>query len=173
MSMSVTTQVQEPTVAKAAGKYLTFRLQNESYGISVLKIREIIRLQGVTRVPQVPEYIRGVLNLRGKVIPVVDLRTRFGFPETSNKEETCIVVVQVQMPSRAMIPMGLIVDAVEEVANIAAADIEPTPDFGTEIDTTYLLGMAKVKGEVKALLDIDRVIGGSAMIEAELATHRV
>jgi purine-binding chemotaxis protein CheW len=143
-----------------AGKYLTFTLHRESYGIDVLKVREIIRLTSITTVPQMPDYVRGVINLRGKIIPVTDLRRRFGFPDTADTDLTCIVVVQVRLPAGKHTQMGLIVDGVEEVINIAAGDIEETPDFGTEVATDYILGMAKVKGAVKSLLDIDHVIAG-------------
>jgi purine-binding chemotaxis protein CheW len=141
-----------------AGKYLTFVLGRECYGVPVLKVREIIRMCAITPVPQMPDYIKGVLNLRGKIIPVADLRLKFRLASDRNTDLTCIVVVQVALPDKMSTMMGLIVDAVEEVTNIAAADIEPTPDFGATIDTDYILGMAKVKGTVKALLDIDRVV---------------
>ena len=150
-------------VRQLAGKYLTFTLHQESYGIEVLKVREIIRLTTITAVPQMPDYVRGVINLRGKIIPVMDLRQRFGFPETASTEQTCIVVVLVRLPGGKTSQMGLVVDAVEEVVNIAAAEIEETPDFGSAISTDYLLGMAKIKGAVKTLLDIDRVVGGEAI----------
>jgi purine-binding chemotaxis protein CheW len=154
------------------GKYLTFTLQNESYGIEVLKVREIIRHLNITTVPQMPEYIRGVINLRGKIIPVMDLRLRFGFPHITNTEQTCIVVVQVKLPDGKATPMGMVVDGVEEVINFSAADIEKTPDFGGQIAVDYILGMAKVKGVVKVLLDIDRVVGAAASqdLQAPLAT---
>ena len=160
-------QTLEPTSAVAcqnlAGKYLTFLLGGESYAIPVLKVREIIRLTNITTVPQMPAYIRGVINLRGKIIPVMDLRLRFGFATVASAEQNCIVVVQVKSPTGEVTAMGLVVDAVEEVAQLAAADIEETPDFGTQVDTDYILGMAKIKGAVKALLDIDRVIGGDTV----------
>jgi purine-binding chemotaxis protein CheW len=140
-----------------AGKYLTVVLENEAYGIAVLKVREIIRLQKITPVPQMPAFVKGVINLRGRVIPVVDLRVKFGL-KAEFAERTCIVVVQVRLPSEQVVQMGLIVDSVEEVVTLTSEEIEPTPDFGTRIDTTYLLGMAKVKGQVKTLLDIDRVV---------------
>ena len=146
-----------------AGKYLTFTLGRESYGIAVLKIREIIRHTHITEVPQMPAYVKGVLNLRGKIIPIVDLRAKFGLAQTPTTERTCIIVVQVTLASGTKSPMGLIVDAVEEVANLAQADIEETPDFGTTLATDYLLGMAKVKGGVKALLDIDRVVNADEL----------
>ena len=124
----------------------------------MLKVREIIRLCDITPVPQMPDYIKGVLNLRGKIIPVADLRVKFRLASTENTDLTCIVVVQVSLADQSSTLMGLIVDAVEEVANLTAADIEPTPDFGGDVQADYILGMAKVKGQVKALLDIDAVV---------------
>ena len=146
-----------------AGKYLTFTLNQESYGIDVLKVREIIRLTTITAIPQMPGYVCGVINLRGKIIPVIDLRLRFGFAKTENTEQTCIIVVKVKLPDGRTTQMGLVVDGVEEVLNIAAADIEKTPDFGTKIDTQYIVGIAKIKGAVKILLDIDGVISAGAL----------
>ena len=148
-------------VGNLAGKYLTFRLSGESYGLSVLKIREIIRLPDITAVAQMPDYVRGVINLRGKIIPVVDMRVKFGMGAAAATERTCIIVVRVQTANQA-IQMGLVVDDVEEVINIAGNDIEETPDFGAKVDTDYILGMAKIKGRVKTLLDIDRVVSAEA-----------
>ena len=148
---------------KLAGKYLTFTLGHESYGIDVLKVREIIRQTNITAVPQMPAHVRGVINLRGKIIPVIDLRLKFGFAEAASTEQTCIIVVQVKLPDGKASQMGLVVDGVEEVANIAGADIEETPDFGGQICTDYILGMAKVKNAVKALLDIDGVVDAGAL----------
>ncbi|MEI6783085.1 MAG: chemotaxis protein CheW [Verrucomicrobiota bacterium] len=163
----MSTELKESVTAVAgqhmAGKYLTFALGGESYAIPVLKVREIIRLTSITAVPQMPDYIRGVINLRGKIIPVMDLRLRFGFATAASADQNCIVVVQVKNPAGQPTAMGLVVDAVEEVAQLAAADIEETPDFGAQVDTQCILGMAKIKGAVKALLDIDRVIGGDAV----------
>jgi len=153
----MSTATESPTAA-LAGKYLTVVLAEEAYGFNVLKIREIIRLQKITPVPQMPEFVKGVINLRGRVIPITDLRVKFGL-KAEFTERTCIVVVQIRLPGEQVVQMGLIVDSVEEVANLAATDIEPTPEFGTRVDTAYLLGMAKVKGQVKMLLDIDRVVG--------------
>jgi purine-binding chemotaxis protein CheW len=159
--MSITAEsVAEADVQKnVAGKYLTFTLGTESYGIQVLKVREIIRLINITAVPQMPDYIKGVINLRGKIIPVLDLRRKLGMTDGQASEHNCIVVVHVTCGRAEKRSMGLIVDAVEEVVNIAATDIEETPDFGTHLDTDCLLGMAKIKGQVKSLLDIDRVVG--------------
>ncbi len=140
-----------------AGKYLTFLLANEEFGIRVLKVREIMGLQDITAVPQTPAHIKGVINLRGKVVPVVDLRLKFGVPAAEYTQRTCIIVTQVQAESGTVL-MGIIVDGVSEVLNLPPAEIEDTPDFGEEIAGRYLLGMAKVKGKVKILLDIDRVL---------------
>ena len=146
-----------PARAPLAGKYLTVVLDNEAYGIAVLKVREIIRLQKITPVPQMPAYVKGVINLRGRVIPVIDLRVKFGL-NAELAERTCIVVVQISVEDGRNIQMGLVVDCVEEVVNLTGAEIEPTPEFGARIDTSYLLGLAKVKGVVKTLLDIQRVV---------------
>ncbi len=146
-----------------AGKYLTFTLHDESYGIEVLKVREIIRLTEITAVPQMPPYVRGVINLRGKIIPVTDLRLRFGFPDAVGTDKTCIVVVQMNLPKSKPTQMGLVVDGVEEVVSIAAGEIEETPTFGGDVSTDCILGMAKIKGVVKSLLDIDRVLAGQAL----------
>ena len=140
------------------GKYLTFSLGNESYAIHVLKVREIIRLPDITPIPQMPDYVKGVINLRGKVIPVIDLRVRFRFPTAEFNERTCLVVVCIRLPSGANGFMGLIVDVVEEVLNVNANDIEPTPDFGSKLDTNYIMGIAKVKAAVKTILDIDKIV---------------
>ena len=139
------------------GKYLVFELGREEFGIRVLKVREIMGIQDITAVPQTPAHVKGVINLRGKVIPVVDLRLKFGLPEQEYTQRTCIIVVQVQGEAGPML-MGIVVDGVAEVLNLAAADIEDTPDFGDGTATPYLLGMAKVKDKVKILLEIDRVL---------------
>jgi len=154
---------------KSTGKHLTFNLQRESYGIDVLKVREIIRLTNITAIPQMPGYVKGVINLRGKIIPVIDLRVRFGFDGLKDTELTCIIVVQVQMADGKNTQMGLIVDGVEEVINLTAGDIEETPDFGGKISTDYIIGMAKVKGTVKTLLNIDRVLGADELQQIRAA----
>jgi purine-binding chemotaxis protein CheW len=141
-----------------AGKYLVFQLDSEEFGIQVLKVREIMGIQNITAVPQTPSYVKGVINLRGKVIPVVDLRLKFGLQEAEYTQRTCVIVVQVERES-GVILMGIVVDGVAEVLNLAAADIEDTPNFGDGGEMGYLLGMAKIKGAVKILLDIDQVLG--------------
>lgn len=141
-----------------AGKYLTFALGDEEYGLPVLKVREIIKILDITAVPQVPTHVKGVINLRGKVIPVVDLRLKFGFAQQEYTERTCIIVVEVALAS-AKVMMGIVVDAVSEVLNITDVEIENTPEFGDQVSTDYIQAMAKVKGQVKILLDLDRVLG--------------
>lgn len=153
------------TVEGLAGKYLTFRLGEEAYGLSVLKIREIIRHTNVTAVPQVPDYVKGVLNLRGKVIPVLDLRVKFGFARAEVTERTCILVVQVLRGDDTSVTMGLIVDAVESVVSLAGKDIEPTPDFGAHIDTDAIPGMATLESRIVSLIDIDRALGAALSLE--------
>ncbi|HUI57585.1 MAG TPA: chemotaxis protein CheW [Bryobacteraceae bacterium] len=140
-----------------AGKYLVFELGREEFGIQVLKVREIMGVLDITAVPQTPAYMKGVINLRGKVIPVVDLRLKFGLPGTEYTQRTCIIVVQLQADMSSML-MGIVVDGVAEVLNLAGGDIEDTPDFGQGAVRPYLLGMAKIKGKVKILLDIDQVM---------------
>jgi purine-binding chemotaxis protein CheW len=143
--------------AAKAGSYLTFTLGEESYGLPVLNVREIIRLCPITPVPRMPAHVKGVINLRGTVIAVFDLRAKFQLATTSYGERTCIVVVQVAAPSGGSILMGAIVDAVEEVVRLTAAEIEATPDFGGAPDTQYILGLATIQGGVKILLNIEKI----------------
>jgi len=212
------------TESSRVGKYLTFRLADEEYGIGILKIKEIIGMMPITALPQTPDYVKGVINLRGKVIPVVDLRMRFGLEETDYTERTCIIVVEAltsQMERcwkvkscgkrdcpafessdlrcwmisgtfcrdeiqgsfhekieacrkcnfyqnalnyQAVITIGIVVDAVSEVLNIKKEEIEDSPTFGTMLKTDYILGMAKIEGDVKILLDIDKVIGSEDLV---------
>jgi len=141
------------------GKYLTFSLGKEEYGVSILKVREIIGLMEITAVPHTPSYIKGVINLRGRVIPVLEMRVKFGMEHQGYNERTCIIVVEVQGAAGA-VQVGMLVDSVSEVLNIGDDEIEPPPSFGSAgLDTDYLLGMGKVKGQVKILLDVDKVIG--------------
>ena len=144
-------------MTKKEGKYLTFTLAEEEYGIGILKIKEIIGMMPITSVPQTPEFVKGVINLRGKVIPVLDLRLRFGMKEIDYTERTCIIVVEITGQSGTVM-IGVVVDSVSEVLNIKGDDIEDTPAFGAKLDTDYILGMAKMEGGVEILLDIDRVL---------------
>jgi len=158
--MASTATMSEPAALQndaRAGKYLTFHLVQEEFGIRVLKVREIMGVQEITAVPQTPAHVKGVINLRGKVIPVIDLRLKFGLPAAEYGQRTCIIVAQVQGEA-GPIQMGVIVDGVSEVLNLTGAEIEDTPDFGGDSTNQFLLGMAKVKGKVKILLDIDKVL---------------
>ena len=145
------------TAAAKPGRYLTFKLGQESYGFPVLGVREIIRLCPITPVPKMPAYIKGVINLRGKVIPVLDLRIKFQLSSEGYGERACIIIVQVGAPPAPVTLMGAIVDAVEEVVHLGQAELEPTPDFGGSPNTDYILGMAAGSGGVKTLLDLDKV----------------
>ncbi len=148
-----------------AGKYLTFAVAQERYSLPVLKVREIMRLCPVTPVPRMPAYIKGVINLRGKIVPVVDLRERFGLGAAEDTERICIVVVQVEEPDGASRLTGMIVDVVEEVSQFQSDDLEPPPDFGDAVDARFIVGMAKTRGQVKTLLDIDRLLGFVGQID--------
>ncbi len=135
-----------------SGKYLTFKLADEEYGVEILKVREINGIMDITAVPQMPVYMKGVINLRGKVIPVIDLRLKFGLEEIKHTEQTCIIVVDVGKE------MGIIVDTVSEVLDVASENVEPPPAMGGSVDTSFILGMGKVGDAVKILLDIDMVL---------------
>ena len=146
-----------PSADNKAGKYLTFKLATEEYGLEILKVREINGTMDITVVPRTPRYIRGVINLRGKVIPVVDLRVKFGMPTIDDTKETCIIVVDVPRED-ATIQIGILVDSVSEVLDISEEDIEDTPSFGAGFNADFILGMAKSKGTVKILLNIEEVV---------------
>ncbi len=158
--MSDETQAISQAVKAAShreGKYLTFSLAEEEYGIGILKIKEIIGMMPITTVPQTPEFVKGVINLRGKVIPVIDLRMRFSMEEIDYTERTCIIVVEIGEEVDT-VQIGIVVDAVSEVLNIKSDEIADTPTFGSKLDTDYILGMAKMEGGVKILLDINTVL---------------
>jgi purine-binding chemotaxis protein CheW len=153
------------TVANREGKYLTFILAGEDYGIGILKVKEIIGIMAITAVPQTPAYMKGVINLRGKVIPIVDLRVMFGMEAIDYTEKTCIIVVEITNNGQKVM-IGILVDSVSEVLNIKGADIEDTPNFGSHLNTNYILGMAKTGGRVKILLEIDRVLSDQSFQDA-------
>jgi purine-binding chemotaxis protein CheW len=159
-------QVESIVAGGKEGKYLTFSLENEQYGIGILKIKEIIGMIPITPVPRTPEYVKGVINLRGKVIPVIDLRQRFSMGVVDSTDRTCIIVVEIESQSGTVM-MGILVDSVSEVLNIKGEEIEDTPTFGTKVDTDYILGMAKMDGGVKILLDIDKVLSEGEVSELE------
>ena len=146
------------------GKYLTFTLAEEEYGIGILRIKEIIGMMPITPVPRTPEFVKGVINLRGKVIPVMDLRLRFGMEEIGYTERTCIIVVEISGDT-GTVQTGIVVDSVSEVMNMKGADIEDSPSFGTNLNTDYILGMAKMEGGVKILLDIDQVLSSEEIAQ--------
>ena len=162
MEQAVQKNVRTGGTEGVEGKYLTFILCDEEYGLEILKVREIICVMDITEVPQTPNFIKGVINLRGKVIPVVDLRLKFGMPETEYTKETCIIVVDVNG-----LLMGIVVDTVSEVLDIADADIEPPPSFGSEVKTSFILGMGKVGGKVKILLSIDEILSAEELTIVE------
>jgi purine-binding chemotaxis protein CheW len=159
-------QVESVAAGGKEGKYLTFSLENEQYGIGILKIKEIIGMIPITPVPRTPEYVKGVINLRGKVIPVIDLRQRFSMGAVDSTDRTCIIVVEIESRSGTVM-MGILVDSVSEVLNIKGEEIEDTPTFGTKVETDYILGMAKMDGGVKILLDIDKVLSEGEVSELE------
>jgi len=149
-----------------SGKYLTFMLGDEEYGLEILRVREIIGLMSITEVPRTPPYVRGVINLRGKIIPVVDLRVKFGMETIDVTEETCIIVVDIIL-NEEQIEMGILVDKVSEVLDILSDDIEDAPTFGTSFDSEFIQGMAKVKDSVKILLNIGKVLSDNEILAAD------
>jgi purine-binding chemotaxis protein CheW len=152
-------------------KFLTFLMANEKYGLEILKVREIIGMMDVTPVPTTPAFVRGVINLRGKVIPVVDLRLKFGMEAKEDTPRTCIIVVQLARAAQEMI-MGIIVDEVSEVLDINQDQIEPPPSFGADIRTDFILGMGKVNQRVVTMLDIDRVLTEREIALVESSTEK-
>ncbi len=148
-----------------AGKYLTFTLADEEYGVDILKVREIIGVLEITAVPHTPDFIRGVINLRGRVIPVIDLRLKFRMETRGYNDRTCIVVVEVQ-GGEGPIMVGLVVDSVSEVMNVDREHIEPTPSFGGRaVKAENIMGLAKIDGQVRILLDVDKVVGSGTLDE--------
>ncbi len=151
-----------------AGKYLTFALAEEEYGLEILRVREIIGMMEITAVPRTPEYVKGVINLRGKVIPVVDLRLKVGMAEQERTDQTCIIVVNI-----GEVEMGIIVDQVREVINIAGENIEDAPSFGDQVDTDFILGMGKSEENVTILLDISKLLSKSDIADLTSATATI
>ena len=164
MTINATAEVQQEVTGcdGVAGKYLTFNLGSELYGFEILKVQEIIKAAAVTRIPRTPDFVRGVINLRGKVIPVTDLRLKFGLESQEDTDRTCIIVVQVA-GENGPVTTGILVDEVSEVLDITSEEIEPSPSFGAHVDTGFILGMGKVDERVISLLDIDQVISSDEM----------
>jgi purine-binding chemotaxis protein CheW len=152
-------------VDSRAGKYLTFFLANEEYGVEILKVQEIIGRMPITPVPLTSKYIRGVINLRGKIHPIMDIKVKFGMDETQMTDETCIIVIKT-----ASLMMGILVDRVSEVINVASGEIEDTPSFGAEVSPEYLLGVGKTGGRIRLLLDIEKVITATDIINMKKVT---
>jgi purine-binding chemotaxis protein CheW len=148
---------------KLAGKYLTFALDKEEYAIEILKVNQIIRLQEITTIPRTPAFVRGVINLRGTIIPIIDLRRKFAMSDHADTERTCIVVIQLEINGKR-VNLGIVIDEVREVLDIPAGDIEETPEFGANIDTAFIMGIAKTGKSVKMMLDIGRVLTSSEII---------
>src|SRR4051794_29312249 len=170
--MSTTTTSSSATTTPAGtagdrgGKYLTFALGREEYGLEILKVREIIGYMEITAVPRTPSYVRGVINLRGQVISVIDLRAKFGMETANRTEQTCIVVVEISQANRKL-SIGIVVDRVSEVLDIVSDKIEDAPTFGAAVDTDFILGMGKIGEAVKILLDIDRVLTAQEIASLE------
>ncbi|MFI5379155.1 MAG: chemotaxis protein CheW [Tepidisphaerales bacterium] len=152
------------------GKYLTFALGKEEYGLEILKVREIIGYMEITAVPRTPSYVKGVINLRGQVIAVIDLRSKFGMETAERTEQTCVIVVEIKQGGRKL-STGIIVDHVSEVLDIGGEKIEEPPTFGASVDTDFILGMGKIGDSVKILLDIDRVLGEEEINMLAETTH--
>ena len=148
-----------------AGKYLTFFLDSEEYGVEILKVQEIIGRMPITPVPLTSKYISGVINLRGKIHPIMDLKIKFGMDQSRITDETCIIVIKT-----STVMMGILVDKVSEVVTVASGDIEDTPSFGQDVNPEYLLGVGKTGGQVRLLLDIEKVITASDIIHLKKAT---
>jgi purine-binding chemotaxis protein CheW len=162
---------QDPNKRAQGGKYLTFKLADETFGIDVLKAQEIVRMLKVTRVPRAPEFVRGVVNLRGKVIPVLDLRRKFALPPVDDGERTCIVVTQITVRPGETMAMGAIVDEVSDVLDITDEQIEAVPAFGADVEAELILGVGKLEDQVVLLLDIDKLLSGVETVQMSKLTE--
>ena len=165
--MATTATMAEKTDRTASvhgGKYLTFALGKEEYGLEILTVREIMGMMDITAIPRVPSYVRGVVNLRGQVIAVMDLRAKFGMEGVTQSDQTCIIMVEIQHGNRKL-STGIIVDRVSEVLDIPGSSIEEAPEFGATMDTDFILGMGKIGDKVKILLDIGKVLDGAEVVQ--------
>jgi len=160
--MNIETTATTAKTNKHGGKFLSFFLKEEEYGIEILKVQEIIKILPITRVPRTPEFVKGVINLRGKIIPVTDLRSKFNMEMREETSETCIIVVQTNG-----LEIGVIVDKVSEVLDISNAEIEDVPSFGTDVSTDYLLGIGNTNGRVRLLLDIDTILTAQEVVQMQ------
>ncbi|MCA9409992.1 MAG: purine-binding chemotaxis protein CheW [Candidatus Omnitrophica bacterium] len=153
-----------------SGKFLTFSLGEEGYGIEILKVQEIIGLMKITRIPRIPHYICGVINLRGKVIPVIDLRKRFEMTDIVDSDRNCIIVVNVSRDG-TILTIGLLVDQVAEVLDLGSEQIEPPPSFGNSVETKFIFGVGKVEEKVLMLLEVDDILSADEISQATTLTH--
>ncbi|HBG27267.1 MAG: chemotaxis protein CheW [Planctomycetes bacterium GWF2_41_51] len=161
--LTVQKEQTDKTLRAKEGKYLTFALGNEQYGLEILKVREIVGYIDIINLPKMPDYVKGIINLRGKIIPIVDLRTKFNMETAEVTEKTCIIIVEICQSERRF-STGIIVDHVQEVLNISGENIEDAPQVGSSVQTDFILGMGKVGESVKILLDIDKVLGSSELL---------
>ena len=159
MTTTMATETPTQDEARLAGKYLTFKLGAEEFGLEILKVQEIIKMMDITKVPRMPEFMRGVINLRGKVIPVVDLRLKFAMDSLATTDKTCVIVVQIRSATR-VVTTGIVVDEVSEVLDVTREQIEPPPEFGAAVNTAFLLGIGKIGKRVVMLLDVDKILSG-------------
>lgn len=153
----------QPQAGDGLAQYLTFQIASEEYGVPVLKVKEIIEYDVLTQIPSTPEYVRGVINLRGSVVPVMDLAVRFGMSERAITRRTCIVIVEASLEHEQVV-LGVMADAVNQVVDLADGDIEPPPVFGTRLRPEFLLGMGKMGKQFALILDIDRVLSAAEMV---------
>ena len=150
-------------------QYLTFNVAGDAYAIVILRVKEIIAFDSVTRVPRTPDFVRGVINLRGSVVPVIDLAMKFGYGAITTTGSTCIVIVEVDLDGKPVV-MGLMVDAVDQVVDLGAADIQPTPSFGTQVSVEFLTGMGRHGKAFVLILDIDKVLATNEILSAVEST---
>jgi purine-binding chemotaxis protein CheW len=153
----MTAMTQEPFKGSEENKFLQFEIDGEFYGVDILKVREINGMMDITAVPQTPRFMKGLINLRGKVVPVIDLRLKFGLAESNYDERTSIIVIEFKS-IHGQVQMGMVVDTVSEVVSLSGRHIEPAPNFGVRLKSEYILGMAKVKNRVIIILDIDLIL---------------
>lgn len=156
------------TDSEEIAQYLSFFIAGEEYAAPILRVREILQYETVTRIPTTPPWIRGVMNLRGSVVPVIDLALKFGLPETAVTKWTCAVIVETQIDDQSTV-MGVMADAVSEVIDLRPADIAPPPAFGTRVRVDYLTGMGKADKKFVLLLDLDRVLSEAELLSAAAA----
>ena len=155
--------MQRTTEGTETQQYLTFELAGEQYAVGILRVKEIIEFTTLTTVPKTPAWVRGVINLRGQVVPVIDLAVKFGLPPTTVQKTTCIVILEVLLAGETTV-MGVVADAVSQVIDLPAHEVEAPPAFGTQVEVDYLLGMGKLGNKFALILDIDRVLASDGLL---------